>query len=92
MKVSFIVPARDKERHVGATARSVLDQTYPCDIFISDAGSTDNTPAEIARVLREQTLVNHTITFLHPKLSEVKCGLRILNEHLMWCFKEIPNE
>ncbi len=65
---------------------AALSQTHPCDIYISDAGSTDNTPAEIERALEDgRPDQEHTVTILRPALSEVKCGLRILNEHLMWC-------
>lgn len=90
---AFLITVLNKERMVYRSVMGALSQTYPCDIYISDAGSTDNTPAEIERALQHShSFPHHAITRLHPKLSEVKCGLRILNEHLMWCFKEIPNE
>ncbi len=90
---AFLITVLNKERMIYQSVRSALAQTYPCDIYISDAGSTDNTPSEIERALQHShSHPHHTITRLRPQLSEVKCGLRILNEHLMWCFKEIPNE
>lgn len=90
---AFLVTVLNKERFVYQSVMGALAQTYPCDIYISDAGSTDNTPQEIDRALENKHLCpQHTVTRLQPKLSEVKCGLRILNEHLMWCFNEIHNE
>ena len=90
---AFFITVLNKERMIYQSVLGALAQTYPCDIYISDAGSTDNTPAEIERALEQKHhCPQHTIHRLHPKLSEVKCGLRILNEHLMWCFEQIPNE
>ena len=90
---AFFVTVLNKERMIYQSVMGALSQTYPCDIYISDGGSTDNTPAEIDRALQNsKDYPQHTVTRLHPKLSEVKCGLRTQNEHLMWCFKEIPNE
>lgn len=90
---AFFITVLNKERMIYQSVMGALLQTYPCDIYISDAGSTDNTPAEIDRALNNSHLFpHHSFTRLHPKLSEKKCGLRILNEHLMWCFNEIPNK
>lgn len=92
-KPAFLITVRNKQRMIYKSVMSALAQTYPCDIYVSDGGSTDDTPKEIERALAESSrFPRHTITRMHPKLSEVKCGLRILNEHLMWCFNEIPNE
>lgn len=90
---AFFVTVLNKERMIYKSVMGALSQTYPCDIYISDAGSTDDTPSEIERALANADIYpQHTITRLHPQLSEVKCGLRILNEHLMWCFEQIQNE
>lgn len=90
---AFLVTVRNKERMIFRSVMGALSQTYPCDIYISNPGSTDNTPYEIQRALENaHRFPHHTITHIKPKLSEVKCGIRILNEHLMWCFNEIPNK
>ena len=90
---AFFITVLNKERMIYQSVLGALAQTYPCDIYISDAGSTDDTAFQIDRALDNSHLCpQHTITRLHPKLSEVKCGLRILNEHLIWCFEQIPNE
>ena len=44
MKYAFIIPARDKEKHVRRAMRSAFKQTYAdMQIVVSDQGSTDNT-------------------------------------------------
>lgn len=92
-KPAFLITVRNKRRMVFKSVMSALSQTHPCDIYISDGGSTDGTLQEIERALENSPkFPRHTITRMQPKLSEVKCGLRVLNEHLMWCFTEIPNE
>lgn len=90
---AFFITVRNKRRMIYKSVMAALSQTYPCDIYISDGGSTDGTQQEIERALENApNFPRHTVTRLQPKLSEVKSGLRILNEHLMWCFNEIKNE
>ena len=76
---AFLVTVLNKERGIYQSVMSALSQTCPCDIYISDAGSTDNTPAEIDRALQPPiSFPHHTVTRLHPKLSEVRCGIKTL--------------
>ena len=44
--ISVIVPAYQREKHLGATLRSILAQGYrPLEIVVVDDGSTDKTAA-----------------------------------------------
>jgi cellulose synthase/poly-beta-1,6-N-acetylglucosamine synthase-like glycosyltransferase len=45
-KISIIIPARNEERNIGSCLQSVINQTYPADLFeiiVVDDHSTDNT-------------------------------------------------
>lgn len=48
--VTLVTPVYNQARFIGETIKSVLAQTYPyIDYTIIDDGSTDGTPAVIAR-------------------------------------------
>ena len=53
VRVGAMVVARDEERHIAASLRSLLDQDCPIDeIVVVDDGSKDSTADVAARVLR----------------------------------------
>ena len=83
MKVSFIVPCRNKERHVAATVRSVLAQTYsPMEIVLSSQGSTDGTLAVLRDLSRGYDGPNR-VRLLHCPDVDYR-GMPGLNAHLNW--------
>src|SRR5579883_3127014 len=50
--ISVVIPAYNAARTIGATLRSVIDQTYPnIEIIVVDDGSTDGTAAIVRSVL-----------------------------------------
>src|SRR5437763_15339816 len=58
-RVSFIVPARDEERHIESALRSLLQQSYPnYEIIVIDDRSTDRTSEIVNRVARESGRVS----------------------------------
>ncbi|MCJ7696239.1 MAG: glycosyltransferase family 2 protein [Anaerolineaceae bacterium] len=53
-KVSILVPARNEEVNIAACVRSLLSQDYPdFEVLVLDDQSTDNTPAILQQVARE---------------------------------------
>lgn len=83
MKVSFWVPARDKEGKIHITVKSVLEQTYEgMEILLSDQGSTDNTYAIMEKMASEYQGKN-TVRLLKCPDTEYK-GMAGFNRHMAW--------
>ena len=55
VRLSVLMPVYDEERTIAESVRTVLAQTYPCEVelVVVDDGSTDATPHELAAVVRE---------------------------------------
>lgn len=83
MKASFLVPARDKVKHVKMCAESVLAQTYPgLEIILSDQGSTDGT-REVLASLVSGYKGPHKVRLLDCPDTEPK-GMAGMNAHINW--------
>jgi cellulose synthase/poly-beta-1,6-N-acetylglucosamine synthase-like glycosyltransferase len=87
MRPVFVIPARNKEKHVGQAVISALNQTLPLEIIISDQGSEDNT----LKVIKET--VNgysgpHKVTILECPETQYK-GMAGLNAHFNWLHENI---
>ncbi len=68
-KITVIIPARNEENNIGHCLQSIIDQTYPANLFeiiVVDDHSTDNT-AHIVRSFNRQNI--HCI-FLKDFLSD----------------------
>lgn len=87
---SFLVPARDKARHIEGCVASVFAQTVPCEIILSDQGSEDGTREIMARMARAYRG--------HHKVRLVDCpvtgprGMAGLNAHLAWLHEECEGD
>lgn len=91
MKVSFIVPCRDKAKFVGDTVNSVLAQTYsPMEIVLSDQGSVDGS-FEIMSNLAAKYNGANTVRVLQCPDTEFK-GMAGLNRHLNWLHTQITGD
>lgn len=91
MKVSFIVPCRDKAKFVGDTVNSVLAQTYsPMEIVLSDQGSVDGS-LEIMSELAAKYNGANTVRVLQCPDTEMK-GMAGLNRHLNWLHTQITGD
>lgn len=91
MKVSFIVPCRDKVKFVGDTVKSVLAQSYsPMEIVLSDQGSTDGS-LEIMQKLATEYKGPNTVRVLQCPYTDWK-GMAGLNLHLNWIHTQIDGD
>jgi glycosyltransferase involved in cell wall biosynthesis len=90
-KVSFIVPCRNKEQHIRATAKSVLAQTHtPLEIVFSDQGSEDNTLGILEDLAASYDGPN-TVRVLQCPDTE-KRGMLGLNAHFNWLDTQIEGD
>lgn len=91
MKVSFIVPCRDKAFFVERAAISVLRQDYsPMELVFSDQGSTDGTYEILERVTRSYNGPN-TVRLVKCPHTERR-GMAGLNVHLNWLQDQIEGD
>lgn len=91
IKVSFIVPARNKAAHIEKTALSVLNQSYsPFEIVFSDQGSEDSTLAILKDVAGNYDGPNKVRVLQCPETEyRGMCGL---NAHLNWLDMQIEGD
>lgn len=90
MQLAHIVPCRDKEKHVAKTVYSVLEQTYPCHVVLSDQGSTDRT-FEILMSIARGYRGEHKLSVLQCPVTEPR-GMRGMNAHLDWIMSMINED
>jgi len=82
VKVSCLVPVRDKAFFVDQTVRSTLEQSYPCEILLSDQGSKDGS-LKILNDMAEKYEGPHKVRVLECPDTDPK-GLAGLNAHIDW--------
>src|SRR3990172_9141843 len=82
MKVSCFVPVHNKVFFVSETVKSVLFQTYPCEIILSDQGSTDDSLRILHRLAADYT-GPHMVRVVQCPHTDIK-GLAGFNVHLNW--------
>src|SRR5258706_1817788 len=84
---SFIVNARQKAKYVAKAVQGALSQTVPCEIVLSDQGSTDGT----FEVMRDTV---DAIGSTHHQIKLVRCpietpyGMIGSNAHFTWCVEQ----
>ena len=91
VKVSFIVPCRNKAWFVARTVETVLAQTYsPMEIVLSDQGSEDGT-YEILKDMAGKYTGENTVRVLQCPHTEYR-GMAGLNTHLNWLHDQIEGD
>jgi len=83
MKVVFVIPARNKVKHIEKSLNAALKQTYsPLEVIVSDQGSEDGT-LDVIKDLKSKYDGPHKLTVLECPLVKYK-GMAGLNSHLNW--------
>lgn len=82
MRYAYVMFARNKAPWVAETVRSMLAQTYPIDIYLSDQGSTDGT-AEAIRQTVAGYVGPHRLHILTCPETE-RTGRAGLIAHINW--------
>lgn len=96
MKAAFLIIARDKVKFVEKAVMGALNQTYPCEILLSDQSSVDGTYEKMQELVELwQAQVGETSPH---KVRLLKCpiegpySMRACNEHFMWLAKQTDAE
>lgn len=58
-KVAICIPTYNQAPYLERAVRSAVAQTYPCEVWVSDDASTDETPEIMARLVREYPRIRH---------------------------------
>src|ERR1700687_3469781 len=90
MTPAFVVVCRDKEKHVRMACESVLAQTYPCHVVLSDQGSVDRSP-DIMHELAATYRGHHKVSVVECPVTDQK-GMSGMNAHMDWLFQEVEEE
>lgn len=92
MRPAFIINNRNKGKFVYRCVAGALAQTHPCDIFIADFGSTDNSRAEIERALAEIKLSSqHKVEYVKND-DPTEASMSAVNHAIAWMVDQVPNE
>ena len=57
--VAICIPTFNQAPYLEGAVRSALAQTHPCEVWVSDDASTDETPAVMARLLLVFPQIKH---------------------------------
>jgi len=88
MKICFLINNRNKAQHVYKAVQGALAQTYPCEILISDQGSTDNSLEVIGKAILECPRgAEHEIRVVSCPIDGPYC-MATGNLHMDWCVKQ----
>ena len=100
MSVAFVINARNKEKFVGKAVQSALSQSVPCEIVLSDQGSTDNT-YDVMRAEVDNYLAQRGEYDGYPAFHKVKVfhcpvrgpyGMQACNNHFRWAWQQTSPE
>jgi hypothetical protein len=91
MKAAFVVNARNKEKWVARAVRGALEQTVPCDILLSDQGSTDDTLAVIKQTVNDFGSTHHNVRIVQCPITG-SYGMTAANAHFMWCAQQFGDD
>lgn len=92
MTVAFVINNRNKGQHVYKAVRGALSQTFPCEIIISDQGSTDNSLDEIDRAIKECPRgAEHNVRVVHCPITG-PTGMEMGNAHFFWAWQQASPE
>lgn len=92
MRPGFLINNRNKGKFVYRCVAGGLAQTVPCDIYIGDFASTDNSRAEIERAIAEAPRgADHKVEYFR-KDEPTEASMLAVNRAIEWMVDQAPNE
>jgi glycosyltransferase involved in cell wall biosynthesis len=89
---AFIINNRNKGKFVYRCVAAALAQTVPCDIFVADFASTDDSRSEIERAVKEAPrAAQHKIEYWEND-EPTKASMIAVNRAIAWMVERLPNE
>lgn len=90
MNPAFIIPVRNKERWVARSLKSVLAQTIPMTVIVSDQGSTDRSRDVVQSIASTYDGPHNLILTNCP--DRTAYGMAGVNAHLRWLVGEFDHD
>lgn len=93
MMPAFIINVRNKERHIAKAVAGALSQTVPCEIIVSDYGSTDGTLAAAQKAVETwPRAAEHTVRVVECPLGNAQGTMQSMNDHVWWLIGQTDAE
>lgn len=84
---AFVINCRDKEKFVGQAVRGALSQTVPCEIILSDQGSTDGSLQAMRDTVRDFGPTHHDVKIVECPVRGAY-GMAAGNAHFDWAWRQ----
>lgn len=89
---AFIVNNLNKGKYVYRACAAALAQTWPCEILLTDGGSSDNSWEEIKRAVAEAPHgADHTVTAIQSQAKGISTHASC-NEHIAWAVAQTKGD
>ena len=87
MKAAFVINARQKAAYIVRAVRGALEQTYPCEIILSDQFSTDSTLTGMYDAVALFGKTHHTVKIVQCPI-DMPFSMRAANAHMNWLWRQ----
>jgi len=88
VRTCFVINARQKQDHVAKAVHGALSQTVPCEILLSDQGSTDDTILQMARSVDAFGTNHHQVRIVECPIVGPFC-MEMANAHFEWACEQV---
>jgi len=91
MRAAFVINARQKQDYVARSVRGALEQTYPCEVVLSDQCSTDQTLQIMRDTVDSFGPTHHTVKIVQCPI-DLPFSMEAANRHMDWLWQQTSPE